>query len=96
MPRLQYKTFATPDEIRTFPNGRAEVVKLDESVVGRAVYEPGWRWSTAMPAIAGTVRCQLHHLGYSISGTMCQVSVPGQHSGFASYPTLPLGFRKQR
>jgi len=70
MPRLQYKRFATPDEVRAFPNGRAEVVKLGESVVGRAVYEPGWRWSTAMPAIAGTVRCQLHHLGYSISGTM--------------------------
>ena len=70
MPRLQYKNFSTPDEIRAFPNGRAEVVRLDESVVGRAVYQPGWRWSTAMPAIAGTARCQLHHLGYSISGTM--------------------------
>jgi len=70
MPRLHYKSFATPDEVRVFPNGRAEVVRLDESVVGRAVYEPGWRWSTAMPAIAGTLSCQLHHLGYSISGTM--------------------------
>jgi class 3 adenylate cyclase len=70
MPRLQYKSFATPDEVRAFPNGRAEVVRLDESVVGRAVYQPGWRWSTAMPAIAGTARCQLHHLGYAISGTM--------------------------
>jgi class 3 adenylate cyclase len=78
MPRLQYKTFATPDEVRAFPNGRAEVVRLDESVVGRAVYEPGWRWSTAMPAIAGTVRCQLHHLGYSISGTMHVESDDGQ------------------
>jgi len=78
MPRLQYKTFATPDEVRTFPNGRAEVVKLDESVVGHAVYEPGWRWSTAMPTIAGTVRCQLHHLGYSISGTMHVESDDGQ------------------
>jgi class 3 adenylate cyclase len=70
MPRLQYKVFATPDEVRVFPSGRAEVVRLDESFVGRAVYEPGWRWSTHMPAIAGTARCQLHHLGYSISGTI--------------------------
>ncbi len=65
MPRLQYKSFASPDEVRTFPNGRADIVNLEESVVGRAVYEPGWRWSTAMPAIAGTGSCQLHHLGYS-------------------------------
>ena len=78
MPRLQYKTFATPDEIRAFPSGHAEVVRLDESVVGRAVYEPGWRWSTVMPAIAGTVDCQLHHLGYSISGTMHVETDDGQ------------------
>ena len=78
MPRLQYKSFATPDEVRAFPNGTAEVVSLDESVVGRAVYEPGWRWSTAMPAIAGTASCQLHHLGYSISGVMHVVTEDGQ------------------
>ncbi|HJU51890.1 MAG TPA: adenylate/guanylate cyclase domain-containing protein [Acidimicrobiia bacterium] len=78
MPRLQYKSFATPDEIRTFPHGQAEVVGLDESMVGRAMYEPGWRWSTDMAAIAGTASCQLHHLGYSISGVMHVVSEDGQ------------------
>jgi class 3 adenylate cyclase len=78
MPRLQYKSFASPDEVRSFPNGQAEVVRLDESVIGRAVYEPGWRWSTAMPAIAGTDRCQLHHLGYSISGAIHVVTDDGQ------------------
>jgi class 3 adenylate cyclase len=78
MPRLQYKSFATPDEVRAFPNGHAEIIGLDESVVGRAVYEPGWRWSTAMPAIAGTASCQLHHLGYSVSGAIHVVTDDGQ------------------
>lgn len=78
MPRLQYKSFATPDEVRTFPNGHAQVISLDESVVGRAVYEPGWRWSTTMPAIAGTPTCQLHHLGYSVSGAIRVVTDDGQ------------------
>ena len=78
MPRLQVKSFATPSEVRTFPNGRAQIVKLDESVVGRAVYEPGWRWSTDMPAIVGTASCQLHHLGFSISGAMHVVMDDGQ------------------
>ena len=68
MPRLQSRRFATPDEVRDFAHGRAEVLKLDNSVVGRARYEPGWRWTADMPAIAGTPTCQLHHLGYSISG----------------------------
>ena len=77
MPRLQSRPFATPDEVRTFPHGRGEVVKLDESVVGRATYEPGWRWTTDMPAVAGTATCQLHHLGYSISGLMHVVTDEG-------------------
>ena len=78
MPRLQSRPFATPDEVRSFPHGSAEVVKLDEAVVGRAVYEPGWRWTTAMPPIAGTPTCELHHLGYSISGLMHVVTDDGQ------------------
>ncbi len=78
MPRLQSRRFATPDEVRTFPHGSAEVVILDESPVGRAVYQPGWRWTDAMPAIAGTATCQLHHLGYAISGLMHVVTDDGQ------------------
>ena len=78
MPRLRSRPFATPDELRTFPHGRGEVLKLDETMVGRAVYEPGWRWTTDMPAIAGTATCQLHHLGYSISGLMHVVTDEGE------------------
>ena len=78
MPRLQSRPFTTPDEVRTFPHGSATVLKMDEAVVGRAVYEPGWRWTTTMPPIAGTPTCQLHHLGYSISGLMHVVTDDGQ------------------
>jgi class 3 adenylate cyclase len=78
MPRLRSRRFATPDELRTFAHGRAEVVTLDESPVGRATYEPGWRWTTDMPAVVGTATCQLHHLGYSISGVMHVVTDDGQ------------------
>ncbi len=70
MPRLQFKSFATPDENRTFPNGSAQIVNLDESTVGLARWEPGWRWSTHLSAIAGTPSCQVHHLGYAISGRL--------------------------
>jgi class 3 adenylate cyclase len=78
MPRLQSKRLAAPDEVRTFPAGTGAVVNIGDSVVGRAVYEPGWRWSTHMRQIAGTTRCQLHHLGYSISGLMHVVTDDGQ------------------
>ena len=78
MPRLQVKSFATPDQVRVYPNGRGDVVTLDDSTIGRAVYQPGWRWSVDMPAIAGTATCQLHHLGYAISGMMRVVADDGE------------------
>lgn len=77
MPRLQSRPFAAPDEVRTFPHGQGEIIKLEDSVVGRAVYEPGWRWTSDMPGVAGTDTCQLHHLGYSISGLMHVVTNDG-------------------
>jgi class 3 adenylate cyclase len=51
---------------------------LDDSAVGRAVYEPGWRWSADMASIVGTASCQLHHLGYAVSGTMHVVLDDGE------------------
>jgi class 3 adenylate cyclase len=78
MPRLQFKSFGTQSELRTAPQARAEIISLDEAVVGRASFEPGWRWSTAMSAIAGTATCQLHHLGYSISGVVRVVMDNGE------------------
>jgi class 3 adenylate cyclase len=70
MPRLRYKSFATPDEIRPIPKGRAAVVTLDEVTVGRSEFDPGWRWSTDLAPIMGTKSCQLHHLGHAVSGLM--------------------------
>jgi len=70
MPRLQFKSFATPDEHRRFPNGSADIVDLGEATVGLARWEPGWRWSTHLASLAGTPSCQVHHLGYAISGRL--------------------------
>ena len=78
MPRLQFKSFATPDEVRTFPKGRAGVVNLDEATVGRSTWEPGWRWSTHLAPIMGTRSCQVHHLGHSVSGVLRVVADDGQ------------------
>jgi class 3 adenylate cyclase len=78
MPRLQSKRFSDPDERRQFPLGHAEVVALDETTVGRAHYEPGWRWSTHLAPTTGTTSCPLRHLGYSISGVMQVETTDGQ------------------
>ena len=69
MARLQRKDMANPDEVREFPGGsRVEIFRLEDVVVGRTVWQPGWRWSEVVKTIAGTELCEYHHMGYSVSG----------------------------
>lgn len=70
MPRLQAKTFDDPSDVRTFPKGHARLVTLDETTVGIATWEPGWRWSAHLKPLVGTAWCPVHHLGYAMSGRM--------------------------
>ena len=62
------KTFEDPDEVRTFERGTFEVVTLGGMTIGRARYEPGWRWTTHVAPTAGTPLCQVEHVGLVISG----------------------------
>ncbi len=68
--RLQRRRFTEPSDVRTIPNGRIDIVDLDDTVVGRMTYEPGWRWSVDVQPIAGTETCQYHHLGITLSGRL--------------------------
>jgi hypothetical protein len=71
MAAIEVKTFDSPDETRPFEgNGKADVVQLGGHTVGRAVFEPGWRWSENVKPIAGTDSCQVSHLGHCVSGRM--------------------------
>jgi mannose-6-phosphate isomerase-like protein (cupin superfamily) len=36
--------------------------------VGRATYEPGWRWSEHVGPTAGTKSCEVEHVGLVVSG----------------------------
>ncbi len=73
--RLQRRRFSDATEVRRFPLGHVDVVEMDDHVVGRMVYEPGWRWSTSVKPIAGTEACQYHHIGYTVSGQL-RVQMP--------------------
>jgi hypothetical protein len=69
-PEVLIKRFEAPDEIREFPKGRFELVTLGGLTIGRATYQPGWRWSQDVgPLVApGATRCQVEHLGLVIAG----------------------------
>ena len=70
MTNAERKGFATPDEVRTFPRGRLELVQIGGATIGRAVFEPGWRWATSVQPIAGTKSCEAPHFQYHVSGVL--------------------------
>ncbi len=73
--RLQRRRFSESTDVRRFPHGHVDVVDMDDHVVGRMVYEAGWRWSMDVKPIAGTESCQYHHVGYTVSGRL-RVQMP--------------------
>ncbi|MFY9580634.1 MAG: cupin domain-containing protein [Gaiellaceae bacterium] len=71
MAGIEVKNFDAPDETRPFEGkGEAQVVNMGGQMVGKGVFEPGWRWSENVKPIAGTESCQAPHLLYCISGKM--------------------------
>lgn len=82
---LQKKNFGSPDEIRPMADmGRVEILKIGGGVVGKATYEPGWRWSLHVKPRAGTESCQAAHLGYVLSGRLKVVMDDGAELEFGS------------
>jgi len=63
------KRFESPDEVRKFEKGKFEVVHIGGMTIGRATYEPGWKWSVHVGPTVGTKSCQVEHVGMVVSGT---------------------------
>jgi hypothetical protein len=70
MQKAEVKSFLKPDEVRTFPLGKLDLIKIGGAMVGRAVFEPGWKWSTSVKPLAKTDSCEAPHFQYHISGTL--------------------------
>ena len=62
------KRFEHPDETREFELGRYEVVTIGGMTIGRATYQPGWRWSAHVGAATGATHCTVEHVGLVLSG----------------------------
>jgi AraC-like protein len=62
------KRFDQPDEVREMVKGRFELVRLAGLTIGRATYEPGWRWSADVGPTVGTTRCTVEHVGLVLTG----------------------------
>ena len=63
------KSFEAPDEVRVMEKGKFELVHLGGITIGRATYEPGWKWSEHVGPSVGATRCPVEHVGLVLSGT---------------------------
>jgi quercetin dioxygenase-like cupin family protein len=66
--KIEIKRFDSPDETRVFEKGRFELVTVGGTTLGRATYEPGWKWSEHVGPLTGERSCQVDHVGIVLSG----------------------------
>ena len=66
----ELKNFGRADEVREFPNGRVELINIGGAMIGRAIFEPGWRWASSVQPIAKTRSCEAPHFQYHVSGVL--------------------------
>jgi quercetin dioxygenase-like cupin family protein len=65
---LELINFDSPTEVRTFEKGRFELYRVGPMTLGRATYEPGWKWSEHVGPMTGERSCQIEHVGLVLSG----------------------------
>src|SRR5205807_1266202 len=65
---VMVKRFEQPDEVRTFEKGKFEIVRIGGMTIGRATYDPGWRWSWHVGPATGASSCLVEHVGIVVSG----------------------------
>lgn len=68
--RAEQKNFSSSDEVRSFEKGKMELVNIAGSTIGRATFEPGWRWSKHVRQIARTDLCEAPHFQFHVSGKL--------------------------
>ena len=93
MQEAEHRAFAQPDEVREFPHGRAEIVKIGNGEVGRYTFEPGWRWSNDVKPTAKTPSCEAPHFQFHVSGQLAILMDDGTEilAGPGEGTSLPSG-----
>ena len=66
----ELKSFGKPDEVREFPLGKVELINIGGATIGRATFQPGWKWSTSVQPLAKTASCEAPHYQYHVSGRL--------------------------
>lgn len=71
------KRFEQPDETREFERGKFEIIRIGGLTIGRATYQPGWKWSEHVRPLADTPFCEVEYVGLVISGRAVAAMIDG-------------------
>jgi hypothetical protein len=77
-PEVILKRFDDPDEVTHFEKGKFETVTLGGMTIGRATYQPGWKWSMDVGPKVGQSYCTVEHVGMVVSGCATAAFVDGR------------------
>jgi hypothetical protein len=91
--QTEHRSFGSPDETRSFPNGKAEILNVGDAAIGRLVLQPGWRWSNDVKPAAKTESCEAPHFQYHVSGRLAIRMDDGKEfiAGPGDVTSLPQG-----
>jgi hypothetical protein len=68
---------SNPTETREFEKGKFELFEVGPMTLGRASYDPGWKWSEHVGAATGESMCQVEHVGLVLSGRAAVLMADG-------------------
>jgi hypothetical protein len=68
LPNLEFASLGRPHELRSFTRGRLEIYRIGGQVIGRALYQPGWRWSEHIGPTVRSDLCDVAHVGLVLAG----------------------------
>jgi hypothetical protein len=88
--RLERKSLDSADETRTFDKGKVDIATVGGKTVGRATFQPGWKWSECVKPIVNTDSCEAAHLGYIISGRMHVTMDDGTETEFTAGDVMSI------
>jgi hypothetical protein len=87
---LERKSLDSADETRTFDKGKVDIATVGGKTVGRATFQPGWKWSECVKPIVNTDSCEAAHLGYIISGRMHVTMDDGTETEFTAGDVMSI------